>query len=62
MKKYLEKQEYPENMSIKDKKTLRKLLAKFLLNDDVLYKRNYDSVLLMCVDTHNTYMIIKAIH
>ncbi|XP_050896883.1 uncharacterized protein LOC127103688 [Lathyrus oleraceus] len=45
IKRYIEKQEYPENVSIIDKKALRKLFAKFFLNANVLYKRNYDSVL-----------------
>ncbi|XP_050896362.1 uncharacterized protein LOC127103119 [Lathyrus oleraceus] len=42
IKRYLEKQEYRENASITDKKTLRNLSAKFFLSGDVLYKRNYD--------------------
>ncbi|XP_050888964.1 uncharacterized protein LOC127094143 [Lathyrus oleraceus] len=52
IKKYLEKQEYPEDASITDKKYLRKLSAKFFLSGEVLYKRNYNSVLLRCVDRH----------
>ncbi|XP_050915159.1 uncharacterized protein LOC127130138 [Lathyrus oleraceus] len=52
IKKYLEKQEYPEDAYIKDKKYLQKLSDKFFLSGDVLYKRNYDSVLLRCVDRH----------
>lgn len=62
IKRYLDKQEYPENMFITDMKTLRKLSAIFFLNFDILYKRNYDPVLLRCVDKHKAYMIIKAIH
>lgn len=46
IKRYLEKQEYPENVSITDKNTLRNLSSEFFLNGDMLYKRNYDSVLL----------------
>ncbi|XP_050897374.1 uncharacterized protein LOC127104220 [Lathyrus oleraceus] len=48
--KFLESQEYPENASITDKKYLRKLSSKFFLSGGVLYKRNYDSVLLRCVN------------
>ncbi|XP_050915819.1 uncharacterized protein LOC127130907 [Lathyrus oleraceus] len=46
MKRYLEKQEYPDGVSITDKKSPRRLCSKFFLNGDVLYKRNYDFVLL----------------
>lgn len=62
IKVYLEKQEYPENISIIDKKTLRKLSAKFFLNGDILYKRNYESVLLRCMDRHQAYKFINAIN
>ena len=62
IKKYLEKQEYPEGARICDKRTLRRLASKFLLSGDILYKRNYDSVLLRCVDRHEEESIIKEIY
>ncbi|XP_050909123.1 uncharacterized protein LOC127122891 [Lathyrus oleraceus] len=62
IKRYLEKQQYPENATIMDKKKLRKLSAKFFLNGDLLYKQNYDSVLLRCVDRHEADKIIKEVH
>jgi len=42
--------EYPPNTLENDKKTLRRLTMRFFFNDDVLYKRNQDMVLLRCVD------------
>ena len=42
IKCFLQDQEYPLGASKKDKKTLRRLAGNFFLNDDVLYKRNYD--------------------
>ncbi|XP_058774693.1 uncharacterized protein LOC131648971 [Vicia villosa] len=62
IKRYLERQEYPENASTIDKKTLRRLAAKFFLSGDILYKRNYDSVLLRCVDEREAKEIIKEVH
>ncbi|MCI42735.1 hypothetical protein A2U01_0063972, partial [Trifolium medium] len=50
IKCFLQSQEYPLGASNKDKKTLRRLSSSFFLNEDVLYKRNYDMVLLRCVD------------
>ncbi|MCI59378.1 hypothetical protein A2U01_0080633, partial [Trifolium medium] len=39
---FLKSQEYPPGASNKDKKTLRRLSSSFFLNEDVLYKRNFD--------------------
>src|SRR4051812_16295369 len=50
IKNFLQKQEYPLGASKKDRKTLRKLAYRLFLNEDVLYKRNFDMVLLRCVD------------
>lgn len=41
---------------------MRKLSAKFFLSGDVFYKRNYDSVLLRCMDRHEVDRIIAGIH
>ncbi|XP_050890262.1 uncharacterized protein LOC127095641 [Lathyrus oleraceus] len=62
IKTFLEKQQYPEGISITDKKALRRLSSKFFVNGDVLYKRNYDSVLLRCMDRHEASTIIKSIY
>ncbi|XP_050918839.1 uncharacterized protein LOC127136303 [Lathyrus oleraceus] len=62
IKTFLEKGQYAEGISITDKKAMRRLSSKFFLNGDVLYKRNYNYVLLRCVDRHEASMIIKSIH
>ncbi|KAI5430352.1 hypothetical protein KIW84_034800 [Lathyrus oleraceus] len=62
IKRYLEIEEYPEKASITDKKSLRKCSAKFFLNEDVLYKRNYDSVFLRCMNRHKASTTIRSIH
>ncbi|XP_050916782.1 uncharacterized protein LOC127131946 [Lathyrus oleraceus] len=59
--KFLESQEYPENLSITDKKYLHKLLSKFFLSGGVLYKRNFDSVFLRRVSKQETNQIIMEI-
>ncbi|XP_058772888.1 uncharacterized protein LOC131646985, partial [Vicia villosa] len=48
--------------SNKDKKTLRRLSGSFFLNGDVLYKRNFDMVLLRCVDRHEADMLMHEVH
>lgn len=45
IKRYLNKHEYPVDVSITDKKTLRNLSCNFFLSSGVLYKRNFDLVL-----------------
>lgn len=62
IKRYLERHEYPEKAPITDKKALRRFSSKFFLNGDVLYKRNYDSVLIRCMDRHEASTIIRSIH
>ena len=54
IKQYLKNREYPEGASENDKQMLRRLAAKFILNGEVLYKRNHDMVLLRCVDAKET--------
>ena len=58
IKRYLETKEYLEDAFVIDKKMLRKYESKFFFNGDVLYKRNYDSVLLRCMDRHGANEII----
>ncbi|XP_058725877.1 uncharacterized protein LOC131597184 [Vicia villosa] len=58
IKRFLQTQEYPLGASNKDKKTLRRLSGSFFLNGDVLYKRNFDMVLLRCVDRHEVLRLM----
>ncbi|GAU51919.1 hypothetical protein TSUD_417020 [Trifolium subterraneum] len=62
IKMFLQKQEYPPGASNKDKKTLRRLSSSFFLNEEVLYKRNFDMVLLRCVDKHEADLLMHEIH
>ncbi|GAU46436.1 hypothetical protein TSUD_91540 [Trifolium subterraneum] len=62
IKMFLQKQEYPHGASNKDKKTLRRLSSSFFLNDEVLYKRNFDMVLLRCVDKHEADLLMHEVH
>ncbi|XP_058757655.1 uncharacterized protein LOC131630928 [Vicia villosa] len=62
IKKFLETQEYLEGASLTDRKTLKRLSAKFFIAGGVLYKRNFDSVLLRCVDRHEAAKIMQEVH
>jgi len=62
IKSFLQNQEYPPGASNKDKKTLRRFSGNFFLNGDVLYKRNFDMVLLRCVDKREADLLMHEIH
>src|ERR1044072_5893749 len=62
IKRFLQTREYPLGASYKDKKTLRRLSRNFFLNEDVLYKRNFDMVLLRCVNRQEADTIIHEVH
>jgi ribonuclease HI len=62
VKCFLQSQIYPPGASLKDKKTLRRLAGNFYLNGDILYKRNFDMVLLRCVDRHEADLLMTEVH
>ncbi|XP_017985363.1 PREDICTED: uncharacterized protein LOC108663956 [Theobroma cacao] len=48
---YLKFQQYPDQSSENDKKTIRRLVMNFFLDGNILYKRSRDQTLLRCVDS-----------
>ncbi|XP_059288151.1 uncharacterized protein LOC132041455 [Lycium ferocissimum] len=62
IKMFLEKGEYPEGITINQKKTIRKLANSFFLNKNVLYKRTLNLGLLRCVDSIETTGLIEEVH
>ena len=62
IKHFLPTQEYPAGASNKDRNTLRRLTGSFFINEDVLYKRNDDMVLLRCVDRHEANMLMHEMY
>ena len=62
IKKFIQSGEYPPNASENDKRTLRRLSMGFFLNENLLYKKNHDMVLLRCVDAEEAQGIITEVH
>ncbi|XP_058726056.1 uncharacterized protein LOC131597369 [Vicia villosa] len=62
IKIFLQKQEYPPGAFSKDRRTLRRLSSNFFLTGDVLYKRNFDMVLLRCMDRYEANQLMPEIH
>ncbi|XP_060170711.1 uncharacterized protein LOC132601651 [Lycium barbarum] len=56
---YLEKGEYPEGITLNQKKTIRKLVNGFFLNKNVLHRRTPDLGLLRCVDSIEATRLIE---
>ena len=62
IKHFLQTHKYLVGTSNKDIKTLRRLAGSFFLSENVLYKRNYDMVLLRCVYRHEECTLMHEIH
>jgi len=62
IKRYLKNREYPDSALESDKRMLRRLASSFILDGDVLYKRNHDMMLLRCVDAKEVELILREIH
>nr|UBX54599.1 NINRYN-like protein [Lupinus angustifolius] len=62
IKEYIKKKEYLIGASENDKRTLRRLAMSFFLNEEVLYKRNHDMVLLRCVEAKEVESILTDVH
>ncbi|XP_059310995.1 uncharacterized protein LOC132062437 [Lycium ferocissimum] len=62
IKMYLEKREYPEGITSKQKKTIRRMANSFFLNKEILYKRTPDLGLLRCVDTTEATKLLEEVY
>ena len=59
---YIKNQRYPEQANLNDRRTIRRMAAKFILDGDILYKRGKDQVLLRCVDAVEARKILEDVH
>ncbi|XP_028193253.1 uncharacterized protein LOC114378852 [Glycine soja] len=62
IKRYIEDKEYPQEASDNDKRTLRRSTTGFFLNENILYKRNHDMVLLQFVDAREAKRMLVEVH
>ena len=62
IREYLLKQSYPEEASESEKRNIRRSAANYFLDGSILYKRNYNMVLLRCVDKDEATKITKEVH
>ncbi|XP_059285210.1 uncharacterized protein LOC132038574 [Lycium ferocissimum] len=62
IKMYLERREYPKNITSGQKKTIRRMANGFFLNKEVLYKWTSDLGRLICVDTDEATKLLEEAH
>ncbi|XP_049394689.1 uncharacterized protein LOC125858980 [Solanum stenotomum] len=62
IRRLIEAQEYPENSTSNQKRTLRRMANHFFLNGEILYRRASDLGLLRCVDAAEATRLLEEIH
>ena len=60
--RYIMDQQYPKSANDNDNRTLRRLALRFFLDEDILYKKSKDQILLKCVDANEAKKIVHEIH
>jgi len=59
---FIEKGQYPEGASDKDKLAIRRFSSQFFINGGVLFKRSYDGYDLVCLSEANAARMMEQIH
>ncbi|KAA3461140.1 Integrase, catalytic core [Gossypium australe] len=59
---YVKNRKYPTEATTNDKRTLRRMANEYVLDEEILYKRRKDQVLLRCVDTIEAKKILEEVH
>ncbi|XP_073262695.1 uncharacterized protein [Populus alba] len=62
IKNFVQKQEYPEEASKTDRKTIRRLAMSFYLDGEILYKRSFDGTLLRCLSATDAKKALQEVH
>eukprot|EP00253_Pinus_taeda_P027025 PITA_27025 len=59
---YLKNGHAPPHLSYKNKRAIRLKAKTFTIIDDVLFKRNYDSILLRCLEKTEAQKVLQELH
>ena len=54
--------EYPDRLTTKKRKYLKTKALKYVVHDDVLYKRAIDGTFLRCVDKEHQVKLLRSFH
>ncbi|XP_043694500.1 uncharacterized protein LOC122645235 [Telopea speciosissima] len=58
---FIKERRYPKDVTTKEKRFLR-YTTQFVLRKDILYKRSYDGVQLLCIDEEQAKLVMDKIH
>ncbi|XP_043725680.1 uncharacterized protein LOC122672253 [Telopea speciosissima] len=58
---FIKERRYPKHFTVGEKKRLRKYAMQFMLQGNLLYKRSYDGIQLLCVDEEQAQTIILCV-
>jgi hypothetical protein len=59
---YLRSGQFPVTMNLKERRTLKMKSSQYVLIVDILFRRNYDGILLRCVDERKAQELMKEFH
>jgi hypothetical protein len=59
---YLRSWKFPITMNSKERRTLKMKVNKYVLIVDILFRRNYDGILLRCVDENQAQEMVREFH
>ncbi|XP_042519149.1 uncharacterized protein LOC122092913 [Macadamia integrifolia] len=59
---FIREGKYPADATQGDKRFLRRYATQFILHEDILYKRSFDGVQLVCVDEDQAQTILEQVH
>jgi len=59
---YLKNRYAPSNISYKNKRAIRLKEKNFIIVDDVLFRRNYDLILLRCLEKPEAQKVLQELH
>ncbi|PKI71768.1 hypothetical protein CRG98_007834 [Punica granatum] len=62
IKNFLQTGQYPPFADRRDRKTLRRLTMHYFLSGKILYRRSFDSMLLRCIDEHESRRLMEEVH
>ncbi|XP_043687613.1 uncharacterized protein LOC122638831 [Telopea speciosissima] len=59
---FIKEGRYPADATHGEKRFLRRYATQFVLHEDILYKRSYDGIQLVCVDEEQAQTVLDQVH
>lgn len=59
---YLKYQTIPDKYEINDRIQLKRIVVKYMMSGEVLYRSSFDGTLLRCLTHHETSIAVEQVH